>query len=118
MSQRVIRMTNESFENMIAESVLKTLNEGFWGALGKGLWNVAKYAKRRTWDGYGEHDISEDPKNSLQLRIQQHYKKNPNMSKDQYEAIEKNQPVSYGSNDSNGGSGDNPSESTKSSEGE
>lgn len=59
MSQRVIRMTNESFENMIAESVLNTLNEGFWSELGNGLvksgTKVGKYAWNRIAKGEGEH---------------------------------------------------------------
>lgn len=90
--QTVIRMSNTSFEDMIAESVLKTLNEGFWSGLGKVGSKVGKYAYNRIWKGEGQYDINKfnnDPNSTLKGKIDGWYEKNPNgsMSKTDYDNI-------------------------------
>lgn len=81
--ERVVRMDDNTFVNMISESVLRTINEGFWSQIGKPL---AKYAFDRIVRGRPERKLEDkyDTDKDKMANIRKHYEKNDSLSKEEF----------------------------------
>lgn len=84
-------MTEKDLKKMIAESVMRILNEGdAWEAFKSGLnlKGIGKYARDRIWDGHKEHAIgsdSEEEKRKKELKAFEDWQaKNPGKNHEDY----------------------------------
>lgn len=92
ITERVIRMHDDTFVNMISESVLRSLNEGFWKELGSAGKSIGKYAVDRILaGGNAKKDIDSDYDTDKDKmgNIRKHYEKNSSMSKEEFDKYDK-----------------------------
>ena len=106
MAHKIIRMTDDSFIDLMTESITRTLNEGAtWDGVKKGL----KYFSDRVIHGDGPYKLSNGSADAETLRkMDKHFGEKKTMDLDQYNKIRgresqensENSSDSTGSNDS------------------
>ena len=105
--QKIVRMTNDAFVNMISESVMRTLQEGAAGSFLKGLGQVAakggKYAWNRMINNQPAHDINKgyDKNQDLKAKLDDHMKTHDSLSRDDYNKLSGNNATSSNTSESN-----------------